>query len=156
VARDVRLRTYSPAALLRSLILPLGLSLAKRLGLDPQVQGPLTRTPEVELGLRPGELVRVKSKEEIAATLDRGGANRGLEFTPLMHHCCGGVFKVKQRVSRIILETTGEMREVRNTVILEGSTCDGRVFFGGCPRHELHFWREAWLTRVEPPSDLPA
>ena len=148
--QDVRLRTYPLTSMVRSVLVPVWLSLMARLGFDGQVRGTLTKTPQADLGLQPGDFVRVKAKEEIFATLDRGGANRGLEFGPLMYPFCGRVYKVRQRVERIILETTGEMREVRSTVILESATCDGRVFFGGCPRDEFHFWREAWLTRVEP------
>jgi hypothetical protein len=138
--------------MLRFLLVPIGLNIVKRIGVASQVRGSRSKTPDHELGLQAGDRVRVKSKEEIAATLDRGGRNRGLEFTPLMHHCCGRAFTVRQRVERMILEASGEMRELKNTVMLESATCDGRVFFGGCPRNELHFWREAWLERLEQPE----
>ncbi len=57
---------------------------------------------------------------------------------------------VRRPVRRIILETTGEMRELRHTVTLEQVTRDGCVRWGGCPRDVFHLWREAWLRRVEP------
>ena len=37
--------------------------------------------PTAKLDLRPGDLVRVKSREEIEATLDRSNYNRGLAST---------------------------------------------------------------------------
>jgi hypothetical protein len=100
------------------------------------------------LELQPGEWVQVKNREEIIATLDGRGRNRGLEFTPLMLPFCGRSFRVKQRAARIILETTGKMREMENTVILEGVTCDGFTKLGGCPRAVYHLWREIWLRRI--------
>jgi hypothetical protein len=105
-------------------------------------------TPAEALGLRAGELVEVKSAQEISLTLDQHGRNRGLEFTPSMLPFCGRKLRVRSRVEKMILETTGEMREIGNTVILEGVTCDGHTILGGCSRHVFHLWREAWLRRV--------
>src|SRR5262249_44823624 len=53
----------------------------RKLGLIPEVHLPGTSpTPAVHasLDLQPGELVQVKSKEEIAATLTPGGRHRGM------------------------------------------------------------------------------
>ncbi len=105
------------------------------------------------LSLQPGELVEVKSPQQISLMLDQRGRNRGLEFTATMLPFCGKRYRVKNRVDKMILETTGEMREIRNTVILEGATCDGHTILGGCSRHVYHLWREAWLRRVEGRSD---
>ncbi len=105
------------------------------------------------LDLQPGELVEVKSPQEISLMLDQRGRNRGLEFTPTMLPFCGKRYRVKSRVDKMILETTGQMREIRNTVILEGVTCDGHTILGGCSRHVYHFWRETWLRRVESQPD---
>ena len=41
------------------------------------------------LGLQPGELVEIKSEEEIRRTLDATGKNRGLGFMPEMWPHCG-------------------------------------------------------------------
>ncbi len=108
--------------------------------------GDRTRTPHVALGLRPGERVRVRGRDEIAATLDRDGRNRGMEFVGEMHPFLGGSQEVEQRVDRIILETSGEMRELSDTVALKGVTCDGACI-GGCSRFNYLLWREAWLDR---------
>jgi hypothetical protein len=113
-----------------------------------QPVGDGSSTPSERLGLRPGELVEVKSAREISLTLDRRGRNRGLEFTASMLPFCGKQARVRNRVERMILETSGEMREIANTVILEGATCDGHTILGGCSRHVFHLWREAWLRRV--------
>lgn len=131
-------------------VIPLLMIAKNALGFDVATRGSNEKTPDEALDLKPGEWVRVRSKAEIAATLDRWGRNRGLEFTPVMHECCNRMFRVNQRVDRMILETSGRMREIRNTVILEGATCRGSVVIGGCPRNQYHLWREIWLRRVEP------
>jgi hypothetical protein len=50
----------------------------------PFIEGRLHKTPAATLGLRPGELVRIKSKEEIVRTLDVDNRNRGISFDPQM------------------------------------------------------------------------
>jgi hypothetical protein len=140
-----------PGEVLSHALVPLAAVARIALGFEVATVGTSDKTPDDALGLEPGEWVRVKSRAEIAATLDRAGRNRGLEFTPVMHECCGRVFRVKQRVDRMILEATGRMRDLRNTVILEAATCRGALIIGGCPRNEYHLWREIWLRRVEPP-----
>lgn len=114
--------------------------------------GSAQRTPRESLGLQPGDWVQVKSAEEIGATLDAAGLNRGLEFTPQMLPFCGGRFRVRGRVDRAILETTGQMRQFKDTVILECVTCDGHTILGGCSRDVFHYWREIWLRRVAAPG----
>jgi len=99
------------------------------------------------LGLRPGEMVKVKSQEEILKTLDGAGNNRGLGFTPEMWEYCGRKLRVFKRVEKICMESaSGEMRRLKNTVILEGAICNGGS--RGCDRAGFLFWREAWLERV--------
>jgi hypothetical protein len=112
-----------------------------------QLSGPRTKTASESLGLQPGESVEVKSLEEIEATVDHLGRNRGLGFVPAMAPFCGKRFRVARRVERTILEGTGELREVKDSVALEGVTCDG-LAFRGCPRNCYHLWREIWLRRV--------
>ena len=101
------------------------------------------------LQLRPGDLVETKSAGEIAATLDRRGRNRGLAFPVYMLPFCGKTFRVRRPVQRIILETTGQLRALHNTVSLECASCNGHGRWGGCPRDQFHLWREIWLNRVE-------
>jgi hypothetical protein len=129
-----------------------------RLGLLGYMPVPGTRPakapPEPRLELQPGEWVRVKSKEEIGATLNSNGRNRGLWFDREMVPYCGGVYRVRARVSKIIDERTGQMLELKNDcVTLDGVTCKGewstRRWF--CPRAIFPYWRECWLDRVSGP-----
>jgi hypothetical protein len=107
------------------------------------------------LDLQPGEWVQVRSPEEIAATLDSHNRTRGLSFGPDMAKLCGKRLRVAKRVERIVIEWTGQMREISGTVALEGSTCDG-LAQRACPRNCYHLWRECWLQRADPPEEAAA
>jgi hypothetical protein len=104
------------------------------------------------LDLQPGELVEVRSRTEIEATLDDNGALRGLRFGAEMLPYCGKQARVLARVDRIIDEKTGRMLRLRDCVILEDVWCQG-TFRALCRRKIYTYWREAWLRRVEPPQD---
>jgi hypothetical protein len=104
-------------------------------------------TPSETLNLQVGEWVEVKSLQEIEATLDANGKNRGLGFAPDQAEFCGKRFRVAGRVEKLILEWSGELRNITNTVELEEVTCQGRMC-RSCPRNCYHLWREIWLRRV--------
>lgn len=96
-----------------------------------------------------GELVEVKPMASIVGTLNAKAYNRGLWFSPDMRLLCGQRRKVERRLNKIIVDGTGEMRQLQNTVYLEGSMCGcPHVAFGGCSRCEFVYWREIWLRRV--------
>lgn len=99
------------------------------------------------LNLKPGDFVRVKPLPQIRATLDPEGKNNKMLFAPAMADYCGQVMKVRDRVENIVLEATTRQRRIKDTVVLEGATCDG-VCHRLCPRKSLLFWRECWLERV--------
>jgi hypothetical protein len=113
-----------------------------------QIIGRAETTINVSLGLQPGELVQVKSRKEIETTLDSLGRNRGLGFSPEMVKFCNCRFQVLRRVERIIVEWSRKLRQITNTVVLDGATCTGMAR-RGCPRDCHHLWRECWLRRVE-------
>ncbi len=98
------------------------------------------------LGLQSGEWVEVKSAEEIRATLDARGKNRGLLFTEDMTPHIGKRLRVHKRVESIFLEESRQRRTIRNTVLLESSFCQGKNF--NCDRSCFLFWKEIWLRRV--------
>jgi hypothetical protein len=99
------------------------------------------------LNLKSGELVEVKSIDEIMATLDTKRRNKGLFWMNGMKKYCGNRFKVLRRVEKIMLESNGKLRNMKNTVLLDGVMCDGKAF-GNCDRCCFHFWREVWLKRI--------
>jgi hypothetical protein len=100
------------------------------------------------LDLQPGELVEVRSKEEIMATLDKDQKNRGLWFDSEMLPYCGGIYRVLRRVHRIIDEKTGKLINMKNPcIVLEGVVCKSD-FHRLCPRAIYPYWRENWLKRA--------
>lgn len=112
---------------------------------------PGTPTPIATLSLKTGDLVRVKSHEQILATLDRRNTNRGLFFDVEMVPFCGRVFRVRTPVERFIDEKNGRMKSLKTpAVILENVFCQSRYsscrLF--CPRALHSWWREVWLERV--------
>jgi hypothetical protein len=120
----------------------------------PRLKGtiPVGRpTPRRDLGLRPGDLVRVKSYEEILSTLDGRLSNRGLSFDAELVPFCGKVFRVGTCVERFVDEKTGQLRQMKTpAVILEGVSCkslySGRRIF--CTRSIHLWWREIWLEEL--------
>jgi hypothetical protein len=116
----------------------------------PFIEGTLLKTPKETQDLQPGELVRIRSKEEILRTLDTEKRNRGLSFDREMLRYCGRQARVLRRVERLIDEKSGEMTFIKSDcIILEGIYCraDYHEF---CPRSIYHYWREIWLERVQP------
>ena len=115
----------------------------------PFVQGSLAKTPREDLDLQPGDLVQIKSLEEIEATLNTNNLNRGMSFDVEMIKYCGKYARVKSRVEKIIDDTTGQMVHMKNPcIILENVVCDAD-FHRFCPRSIYSFWREIWLRKVD-------
>jgi hypothetical protein len=120
----------------------------RRKVLGQYARGSNKSTPVESLNLQPGESIEVKSMRSIKETLNENGRNRGLYFSPDMRLLCGGRHRVKGRIDKIVVDGTGEMRQLRNTVYLEGSLCGcASTAFGGCSRSEFVYWREIWLRR---------
>lgn len=108
------------------------------------------RRYEEVLNLQPGEYIEVKSKAEILTTLDEDGRLNGLAYIPAMSEFSGKRFKVFKRMETMYQEESGNVRRLRNTVLLDGVHCDGLLM--RCDRACLFYWREAWLRRVDGPK----
>ena len=113
------------------------------------------QTPTATLNLQPGELVRIKSYDEILKTLNTRNRNRGLYFDAEEVPYCGGTYRVLRRVERIVNERTGKMQEMKGPcVILDSVICQSRYsecrLF--CPRAIYPYWREIWLERTSEES----
>jgi hypothetical protein len=121
---------------------------------DPFREGLIPKgmpTPDEKLDLRPGELVEVKSHDEILRTLDADLKNRGLRYNAEMTPACGGKFRVAQRIDRIIEEKSGRMISMKKPCItLEGVYCQALYtdYSLLCPRRVTPWFREAWLRRA--------
>ena len=116
-------------------------------------------TPSVKLNLQPGELVRVKSHEEILNTVDYSNRNRGMFWDAELVPYCGGTFRVLKRVTRLIDEKTAKMLEMKNPcLVLDTVVCQARYSPCRmlCPKSMYPYWREIWLERVEEKDAAPA
>jgi hypothetical protein len=95
---------------------------------------------------RTGDLVEVRSKEEILATLDQYGHMDGMPFMPEMLQYCGRRFRVSA-VAHKTCDTVGrscKTRRLQTTVHLAGLRCDG-LAHGGCQAECTLFWKDEWL-----------
>ena len=116
-------------------------------------------TPTSSINLQPGELVRIKSYDEILSTLNVHNKNRGLYFDAEMMPYCGGIYRVRTRLNKFINENAGTLTTLKNpALILEDVYCkarysDCRLF---CPRSIYPWWREIWLERVPEPINQGA
>lgn len=118
----------------------------------PNASGPTNGIPRA-LGLRAGEMVEVRSLDEILSTLDESGRLDAEPFMPEMIELCGRRFRVRASAHKTCdtVDHTGARRMV-DTVHLEDLRCSGRDH-GGCQAECLLFFKEAWLRRV---SDVEA
>jgi hypothetical protein len=101
------------------------------------------------LGLKAGDWVQIRSKEEILETLDEKGRINGLPFMPQMFDFCGQRFQVVKSAHKTC-DTVNQSggRVLPDTVHLDQLRCDGAAF-GGCKAACLLFWKESWLRRVD-------
>ncbi len=110
----------------------------------PQLSGsgsdPATR-PQI------GEIVEIRSADEILATLDSEGRLEGVPFMPEMLRFCGGRFEVFKYAD--LTCTDGEPRWLNDTVHLNDVRCDGLAHHN-CEAKCLIFWKEAWIRRIAP------
>jgi hypothetical protein len=100
------------------------------------------------LGLKVGDLVEVRSAEEILATLDERGELENLPYMPEMLAFCGQRLTV-EKVAHKACDTTvagGGIRKMHKAVHLTTARCDGSAH-GGCQNGCRIYWKEEWLKR---------
>jgi hypothetical protein len=103
--------------------------------------------------LKPGEVIEVRSPEEILATLDDNASLEAMPFMPEMVKYAGRRFTVSQRAEKICdtVKDSGppQSRRMRGTVLLDDLRCDGSGH-DGCQAGCRIYWKESWLRRVDP------
>jgi hypothetical protein len=99
---------------------------------------------------RAGSLVRVRSAEEIAATLDEHGTLDGLPFMPEMTRYCGTTFRVRSSAHKTCAYQVG-LRGMAGASHLEGLHCDGSAH-AGCQSRCPLYWKDAWLEPAGEPG----
>jgi hypothetical protein len=108
-------------------------------------------------GLRAGDWVEVRSREEILATLDRDGRLAGMPFMPEMLPYCGRRFRVYKSAHKgcDTIRHWEVMRRIDDAVHLEGLRCNGSSH-GGCQAACLFYWHTAWLKPADGTAPWPA
>jgi hypothetical protein len=97
------------------------------------------------VGIKAGDLVKIKSKEEIRKTLDGWNKLKGCGFMDEMEEYCGTVQKVKKKVEFFMDERDYLIKKCKNIVLLENVFCQGVKLIGRCDRSCHFFWRVEWL-----------
>ena len=110
---------------------------------------PITTSPNLQVHLLAGELVRVRAREEIEAMLDPFKEQKGCAFLEYMWQYCGTTQRVLQPVERFLDERDYKVKKTKGVVLLEGVLCHGTPVFGRCDRACHLFWREEWLERMD-------
>lgn len=99
--------------------------------------------------LNAGDLVRVRSRHEIQATLNHWQSLKGCGFLEEMAGYCGTTQRVLKRVERFIDERDYRLKKASGIVLLDGVICSGTGKTGRCDRACFFFWREEWLEKLE-------
>ncbi len=95
-----------------------------------------------------GEFVRVRTIEEIEATLNRWGKLKGWTFLSAMREYCGTTQSVLKPLKRFVDERDYRVKTGRHIYILENVMCQGEGSFGRCDRSCYFFWRAEWLEKI--------
>lgn len=102
--------------------------------------------------IQAGDWVRVRSLEEIEATLNHWRQLRGCTFMPEMAAYCGTIQRVLKRMERFVDERDLCVKTSKGIVLLAGVICEGTADFGSCDRSCFYFWREEWLEKISEPE----
>jgi hypothetical protein len=106
-------------------------------------------TPLTQLShLKADDLVRVRDREEIEASLDPFKELKGCAFLEYMWQYCGTTQSVLKPVERFLDERDYKVKKAKGVVLLKGVLCNGTPVFGQCDRACHLFWREEWLEKI--------
>ncbi len=97
----------------------------------------------------PGKMVRVKSRSEIQATLDRWNRLGGCSFMEEMWDYCGTIQRVYKNVNQFFDERDYHIKHCKKILLLDDVQCQGTKDFGPCDRSCYFFWREEWLEKLD-------
>ena len=99
----------------------------------------------------PGDIVMIRSKEQILRTLDINNKLDGCLFMEEMWQYCDTQQKILKKVNYFYDEANFRMCKARNTVLLEGIYCSGKFqrYNTNCDRYCLLFWKEDWLEKIK-------
>jgi hypothetical protein len=102
----------------------------------------------ISASLQVGDRVRVRSWQEIEATLDPFKELKGCAFLAEMKQFCDTTQTVLQVMERFLDERDYKVKKVKGMILLEGVLCRGTPVFGRCDRCCHLFWRQEWLEKL--------
>lgn len=105
---------------------------------------------------RPGDIVRVRSLEQIKASLNSNDRLKGCRFMPEMERYCGTIQRVYKPIERYLNECDYTVRTSKGLVLLENVFCEGVASAGRCDRSCFYFWRIEWLEHFSQGDNLTA
>ena len=95
-----------------------------------------------------GDWVRVRSLEDIKATLNHREQINGCAFMPEMTEYCGTIQRILKPMKRFVDERDLRVKKSSGIILLDGVMCQGITDFGNCDRACFYLWREEWLEEV--------
>jgi hypothetical protein len=99
--------------------------------------------------IQPGDIVRVRLKDEIQLTLNKQRKTKGCTFQAGMYNYCGKEYRVFKKVENFFDETKQKMCKCSSIYLLEGAYCNGTTaYLHPCGRSCFYFWQSAWLEKV--------
>ncbi|MFZ7131986.1 MAG: hypothetical protein ACOWWR_06470 [Eubacteriales bacterium] len=99
--------------------------------------------------LKPGELVKVRSIDDIETTLDKFRKTGGCTFQLKMYDHCDKEYKILKKVDYFFDEYKQKMCKCKDIYILEGCYCEGKAaFLRPCSRNCFYFWKINWLEKL--------
>ena len=99
--------------------------------------------------MKTNDWVRVRSRDEIEATLDKENRLKGCLFLKEMGDYCDTYQRVLKPVEQFLDERTYFVRKVSGIVLLEEAICKGTEIPDGCDHSCYFFWREEWFEKIE-------
>jgi hypothetical protein len=99
--------------------------------------------------LQAGNLVRVKSRQEIERSLNNWNQIKGCSFMEEMWQYCGSTQRILKKVEKFLDERDYLIKKCKGVYLLEGVLCSGTSDFGRCDRSCFFFWREEWLEKIQ-------
>jgi hypothetical protein len=99
--------------------------------------------------LKAGDLVQIRSREEIESSLDDQDSLRGCLLMSEMWAYCGTAQRILKPVKRILDERDYRVKKCTGIFLLEGVICQGSAFPEGCDCSCFIFWREEWLKKID-------
>jgi len=110
---------------------------------------PVVETVPKRVSLAAGDLVRVRSEEEIRATLNAWNELKGCMFMDAQRQYCSTTQRVLKPVERFVDERDYRVKKAKGVVLLDGLICEGTPDYGRCDRACYYFWREEWLEKID-------